>query len=457
MSQRRTATILFILLLFAYSYSHAGGGWNPDSRLNVLHSLVKHKSIAIDAYHGNTGDKSFYNGHYYSDKAPGTVVLAIPAFLLATLILHSIEIDIDSAKGWFISSWITTVGSVGIITALGGTLFYLLLTVFVDRKTALISVLATFLGSGAYTYTKYMFSHAETIGLLAIAMYCVLSPRKSSTLRKGMDLLAGMSAGFAVAGEYTASIVAISLFFLQLRRGWRTALFFILGSLPPLALIPLYGWITGGSFSAISYTNIVGWEGMRRGFFGITKPNISVAYKLLFSQARGLFFWTPFFLLMFAGLPSLFKKDKFLLITIILVFVLQIALISGYHVWDGGRALGPRHLAGLVPLIALPAAYGLARFPRIGRLLAIVSILLTGIATLITPGPPYLDRLIPDYYLLRLLRDEIDMNLGILLGLKPIWSIIFLLIIILTFAGFLATNCSKNINAVAAYNHRKAK
>ena len=199
MSQHKISIAIFFILLFVYSYSHAGGGWNPDSRLNVLHSLVKHKSIAIDMYHENTGDKSFYNGHYYSDKAPGTAALALPAFLVATLILNSVDIDIDSANGWFISSWITTVGSVGILTALGGAMLFLLLSNFVNRKTALVSTLAIFLGSSAYTYTSYIFSHAETIGLLSIGMYCILSPRKDDYANEYIDLLAGASVGFAVS------------------------------------------------------------------------------------------------------------------------------------------------------------------------------------------------------------------------------------------------------------------
>ena len=72
-------------------------GWNQDSRLDLLHALVVQKSFAIDAYHENTGDKSINNGHYYSDKAPGIVFIALP-FCAAAGVLRVLSVPLDSPQ-----------------------------------------------------------------------------------------------------------------------------------------------------------------------------------------------------------------------------------------------------------------------------------------------------------------------------------------------------------------------
>ena len=71
---------LFALLLFACVYVHQNrfNSATPVSRLDLLHALVTEGTFRIDAYHQNTPDKAIHGGHFYSDKAPGTVVLAFP-------------------------------------------------------------------------------------------------------------------------------------------------------------------------------------------------------------------------------------------------------------------------------------------------------------------------------------------------------------------------------------------
>src|SRR5438552_715283 len=109
---RKHGTLLFCILLFSYAYVHQRTGWNQNSRLDLLHALFVHRTFQIDAYHENTGDKSYEAGHYYSDKAPGIVFLAIPAFLVSVLALGIFNISVESPNGWVASSWITTAGSV---------------------------------------------------------------------------------------------------------------------------------------------------------------------------------------------------------------------------------------------------------------------------------------------------------------------------------------------------------
>src|SRR5688572_15493735 len=63
-------------VLLSYAYFVAAPAWNQNSRLALTRALVERHTTIIDDYHETTGDKSFRDGHFYSDKAPGTSLLA---------------------------------------------------------------------------------------------------------------------------------------------------------------------------------------------------------------------------------------------------------------------------------------------------------------------------------------------------------------------------------------------
>src|SRR5688572_11454496 len=82
---RKSLIGLFVTLFLAYVFIHQTGFNSaiPVSRLDLLHSLFVHKTFKIDTYSDNTPDKALHNENYYCDKAPGTVILALPSFALA--------------------------------------------------------------------------------------------------------------------------------------------------------------------------------------------------------------------------------------------------------------------------------------------------------------------------------------------------------------------------------------
>jgi len=73
---------LFSVLSFGTAYCHQKkiNSATPASRLDLLRALLVQRTVVIDRYHKNTPDKSVLKGSYYSDKAPGTVSLALVPF-----------------------------------------------------------------------------------------------------------------------------------------------------------------------------------------------------------------------------------------------------------------------------------------------------------------------------------------------------------------------------------------
>ena len=87
----------------------------------------------------------------------------------------------------------------------------------------------------------------------------------------------------------------------------------------------------------------------------------------------------------------------------------------------GGNAIGPRYLAPAIPFIGLAAAYGIKRWPELGLILLLVSIVAMGLVTAIAIDPPG-DVLTPlqSFYLVRWREDRFADNLGTLVG-APLW------------------------------------
>src|ERR1700745_2124466 len=100
---------LAIFLSFIYFYE--GGGWNQNSRFDLLRAIVERHTLQIDAYHENTQDKAHFRGHYYSDKAPGLVFLAVPFALGAWPILRMMGVEPESPRGEVALSYVASAGA----------------------------------------------------------------------------------------------------------------------------------------------------------------------------------------------------------------------------------------------------------------------------------------------------------------------------------------------------------
>jgi len=432
--------LLFGTLFFAYSYVNQRPQWNQNSRLDVLHAIVMKGKLAIDDYHTNTGDKAIFNGHYYSEKAPGGSALAFPAFALTAVALRTSGIDIDSPLGWLISGWIATALSVGLITAIGGTCFFLLLARRMAPRRAMIATLLLSLGSLVFPYATMLFSHGTVIGLFLIALWAI--DRAESRGPGRFDLLAGFCCGWIVASEYPAIIGAAALFLASLSLGWRHATLFALAAFPPLLLIPAYNLATMGTPFPVGYLSVPGFEGMKEGFFGLTFPKLSVMFQLLFSKDRGLFFWSPILLFGIVGFDALFRASRRLFWLSILVPIIYLLFVSSYRYWDGGWAIGPRHLTAAIPFLAIPAGLGIAALLIEGTVVGLWSLALTFLATFINAMPPIppAKNVLFTYYPEQLSRGHFATNLGSSMGLNNSWSIALFLAFIACAVFFLLRN-----------------
>ena len=58
MTSARRPLILGLSLFFSFAYFYEGGGWNQNTRFDLVRAIVEDRSVRIDPYHENTGDKA---------------------------------------------------------------------------------------------------------------------------------------------------------------------------------------------------------------------------------------------------------------------------------------------------------------------------------------------------------------------------------------------------------------
>ena len=299
---------------------------------------------------------------------------------------------------------------------------------------ALASTYGVFLGSLTFPYATAMFAHGGTIGLLCIALWAALghdAPRH--------DYLAGLFAGLAVATEYPAIIpcTALGLYLSHIHpaRAWR----FGLALAPGVILILANNYLIGGSPFRVSYGSNPAFPQITSGnAFGFNLPDPEAVAGLLWSEYRGLFFWSPVLLMAIPGLVILFRKHPPVAWMITIVFVFILIQVASFYSWFGGHAVGPRYLAPALPFLGLAAAYGIKRFPIPGVALALLSILLMGMVSAVAIDPPE-DVLTPlqSFYLVRVRDDRFAENLGTLLGANLPLSLFVLAAIVMGSAAWL--------------------
>src|SRR5664279_4337098 len=82
---RRLALAALLLVGLAYATMIQSFSWNQTSHYDLIRSLNVERTN-IDAYQQNTGDKVFYKGHWYSARAPGLALFALPFYDTLSLV-----------------------------------------------------------------------------------------------------------------------------------------------------------------------------------------------------------------------------------------------------------------------------------------------------------------------------------------------------------------------------------
>ena len=290
----RREIIVALALLFCYGFLRQVPAWNGYSRYDLVRALVEDGTTRIDRLQENTGDKAFYDGHYYSDKTPGTALLGVPVYWLLTLT--------STGSGAGTPDPLTAVQALafvesGIPTVLVVLLLLRLLRPTVGEGWALLISLGYGLGSIAFPFATMFFGHAASAFFLFAAFYLLW--RWHADRGAWRPALAGFLAGWAVIVELSTMLGVLVLLAYALRDShqtgrrllqvnWHAPALMVAGAMLPAALFLAYNWVSFGGPFRLGYTNLAAGgfaEGMSRGILGVTWPRPEVLVDLLLARA----------------------------------------------------------------------------------------------------------------------------------------------------------------------------
>ena len=388
LTRRRLALAAILFLGLGYGTLIQSFSWNQSSHYALIRA-IDHGKTTIDPYVGETGDKAFYKGHWYSARAPGLALYAEPWY--KTLLAADAPAWARRSPAqrnademiWAIGLW----GNV-----LPGLLIALLIWLAVERIEpgfGVAAALAAGLGTLLLPLSTLLFSHVFT-ACLAFAAFVLLMRERDGPQRLWQLALAGLLVGYGIASEYPLLFVAVVLGIYTLTRRdarapWpavRRAGAYGLGALVGVIPLLVYDKLAFGSFTHVAYADI---PRQHAGFFGIGTPSLKTLATLLF-DSRGLLTLAPVLVMSGFGLVLLARRGRRAEARVIVAIVcLYLLYNSGYYLPFGGGIMGPRFLTTMLPFLALPLALSFRRFPGPTVALAGISVATMTIATATHP------------------------------------------------------------------------
>jgi hypothetical protein len=386
----KQALLLGATVFVSFIYFCEGGGWNQNSRFDLLRAIVERHTLQIDAFHENTQDKAYFQGHYYSDKAPGLVFLAVPFAAVARPMLRIARIDSQSPRGEIALSYLVGAGSVALPMALAGICVFLLSLEFgADVPGAAFATFVMCVGTPLWAYASLFWAHALVGACLVFAFAAALKigERRNDFL---WALAVGLAAGWATVTEYPAAPASAMLAVFALSRvwrgdagtRWRVASGVAVGAAICVAVLLGYLYAAFGSFRpSYSYYDPQSFSFMQQqGYMGLTYPHPDRLLKLLFGCSRGLFFASPVMIAAPVGLWWIWKEKTNGAAALVAAAISAYYFLfnASFYWWKAGLSFGPRYAGACIPLLCVGLSVAWSRADRIWRsvlvLLALVSV-----------------------------------------------------------------------------------
>lgn len=351
--------ILFILstVVFSANYIYTHNINNPPIRsdgygyYSYLPSIIINHDLSFESLAQKPDGYIYPETNKFLNKYTiGTAILQIPFFLIAHLLTLFQGLKADGFSTLYQNANIISAFFYFIIG-----LFFLhrLLILKINAALANITVLITVYGTNLFHYVTYdaSFSHIYSFCMITIFLYIVTALNGRETVFK--HIMIGSFLGIITMIKVTNILIVIFYLlyevksFTDFKRKFLTLYnykyYFIALAAFCFVFLPqaLYWYSITGHFIVNSYQK----EG-----FNWLNPQL---FNFLFSMQKGLFFWTPLWLISIWGVCKARKSDPNIFLPLVTFLLLGIYVCSSWWCWDYGGSFGQRPFTDFASVFAL--------------------------------------------------------------------------------------------------------
>src|SRR5262245_7921202 len=199
--------LISAVVFISCAYFYEGGGWNQNTRFDLVRALVERHTVRIDAYHENTGDKAKVGTHYYSDKAPGASLTAVPIAAVAYYAMRAFGLNMDGPKAITALSYAATLGGAALPAAIAAFgVFLIARRLGADESAAGFAAIVCGLATPFWPYATILYGHTLAGASLILAFLGALGFSGAGRADIFRGILTGFAAGWAVVTEYPAAV-----------------------------------------------------------------------------------------------------------------------------------------------------------------------------------------------------------------------------------------------------------
>lgn len=422
--RRQWWLLALLALTFVAAYPMQINGWNQTSHYALVRALAdgtaKTDKSRAEVGDIGAGDESIFEGHYYSNKAPGLAFVTLPAFLVVDA--AGMRTTGDSTRVlWALHIW-------SIVPA------FVILLVLVRRLAerlepgfGAVAALAFGLGTLTLPFSTLFFAHVLS-AMLGFAAFAVLWKERRAPARPALVAAAGALAGLAVVAEYSLVLLGAILGIYAVARAsaLRRVLAYSGGVALGLTPLLLYNLLAFGSPFHHTYegnqTDPLG------GFLGNGRPRPELVFDALFSM-WGLLPLTPVVACGLLGAILAYRRGvRAEPIVIVAVVLVHLAWASTFHLGInifGGQG-PPRYLMMIFPFLAVGLGVAFRAFPLTTIALASISAFQMVVITATNPLAAY-----DGDWLKRLLSADVSQTAASVLGVTGWYTILLFIAAVL--------------------------
>lgn len=379
-------TIAFLILQLANTQD---GGPNAMSRFLTMRSMVESQTFSIDGRIPHSEDWARTpDGHYYSNKAPGPMLLGFPTFFVLDQMSRiwekpgREENGLRHPPGYFHKTYTSLLNQVLPLLILMAMILVWLSQERVSRATQNFFVLAVFFGSTVSMYYNNYSGHAFNAILQLGLLYALV---RRTYAWAGFFAAAALLSDYSFGAQIPGFVLALWVAVPRKKEFLHASIAVLLGAALPAALWIWYHAAAFGSpfLIANNFQNPVFLDTIseNENLWGIFRmPVWDVLIELVFGRMRGLLFTQPwlFALIPVAALGTLLprtmgieKRSENLAFAARVAAVYCVVGLAGllfmnmsFGAWHGGGAAGPRYLSGIFLCFAFWISIELDAYPK---------------------------------------------------------------------------------------------